>query len=139
MIRQPPRSTRTYTLFPYTTLFRSIQGRLSQGCLPGSLYDDAAYGTPNASGYAAVVAGNSGYVRMGYIPGTYDLVEGLRPGDPFANAVQSRNLREIATRIDPVFRAKNDVFQGNLEFDVTDTVKFVSQTDQKSTRLNSSH
>src|SRR3546814_6850510 len=79
MIRQPPRSTRTYTLFPYTTLFRSIQGRLSQGCLPGSLYDDAAYGTPNASGYAAVVAGNSGYVRMGYIPGTYDLVEGLRP------------------------------------------------------------
>src|SRR3546814_15957634 len=100
MIRQPPRSTRTYTLFPYTTLFRSIQGRLSQGCLPGSIYDDAAYGTPNASGYAAVVAGNSGYVRMGYIPGTYGLVEGLRPGDPFANAVQSRNLREIATSIE---------------------------------------
>src|SRR3546814_10914527 len=25
MIRQPPRSTRTDTLFPYTTLFRSIQ------------------------------------------------------------------------------------------------------------------
>src|SRR3546814_14237111 len=24
MIRLPPRSTRTYTLFPYTTLFRSI-------------------------------------------------------------------------------------------------------------------
>src|SRR3546814_20752770 len=24
MIRQPPRSTRTYTLLPYTTLFRSI-------------------------------------------------------------------------------------------------------------------
>src|SRR3546814_8405194 len=26
MIRQPPRSTRTDTLFPYTTLFRSFQG-----------------------------------------------------------------------------------------------------------------
>src|SRR3546814_18196803 len=25
MIRRPPRSTRTYTLFPYTTLFRSHQ------------------------------------------------------------------------------------------------------------------
>src|SRR3546814_11580653 len=24
MIRRPPRSTRTYTLFPYSTLFRSI-------------------------------------------------------------------------------------------------------------------
>src|SRR3546814_2986906 len=31
MIRRPPRSTRTYTLFPYTTLFRSadaVQKRL---------------------------------------------------------------------------------------------------------------
>src|SRR3546814_9416517 len=26
MIRRPPRSTRTYTLFPYTTLFRSRLG-----------------------------------------------------------------------------------------------------------------
>src|SRR3546814_12513311 len=26
MIRRPPRSTRTDTLFPYTTLFRSLQG-----------------------------------------------------------------------------------------------------------------
>src|SRR3546814_16478180 len=29
MIRLPPRSTRTDTLFPYTTLFRSCQPRLS--------------------------------------------------------------------------------------------------------------
>src|SRR3546814_2437275 len=27
MIRRPPRSTRTDTLFPYTTLFRSVSGR----------------------------------------------------------------------------------------------------------------
>src|SRR3546814_4013946 len=27
MIRRPPRSTRTDTLFPYTTLFRSLQDR----------------------------------------------------------------------------------------------------------------
>src|SRR3546814_11895534 len=27
MIRRPPRSTRTDTLFPYTTLFRSLGGR----------------------------------------------------------------------------------------------------------------
>src|SRR3546814_19758683 len=30
MIRRPPRSTRTDTLFPYTTLFRSIPQRLRQ-------------------------------------------------------------------------------------------------------------
>src|SRR3546814_15718176 len=29
MIRRPPRSTRTDTLFPYTTLFRSLLGRES--------------------------------------------------------------------------------------------------------------
>src|SRR3546814_13613541 len=31
MIRRPPRSTRTDTLFPYTTLFRSIDARLLEG------------------------------------------------------------------------------------------------------------
>src|SRR3546814_7559937 len=33
MIRRPPRSTRTYTLFPYTTLFRSgiLGGRYGGG------------------------------------------------------------------------------------------------------------
>src|SRR3546814_6666170 len=29
MIRRPPRSTRTYTLFPYPTLFRSLRPKLS--------------------------------------------------------------------------------------------------------------
>src|SRR3546814_2384044 len=33
MIRRPPRSTRTDTLFPYTTLFRSAPRRLQ--CIPG--------------------------------------------------------------------------------------------------------
>src|SRR3546814_13633241 len=28
MIRRPPRFTRTYTLFPYTTLFRSAEARM---------------------------------------------------------------------------------------------------------------
>src|SRR3546814_3921906 len=31
MIRRPPRSTRTDTLFPYTTLFRSLVGRRLRG------------------------------------------------------------------------------------------------------------
>src|SRR3546814_13699237 len=30
MIRRPPRSTRTDTLFPYTTLFRSVPGEQSR-------------------------------------------------------------------------------------------------------------
>src|SRR3546814_16837271 len=31
MIQRPPRSTRTYTLFPYPTPFRSLQGDLALG------------------------------------------------------------------------------------------------------------
>src|SRR3546814_2501046 len=34
MIRRPPRSTRTDTLFPYTTLFRSTDGHLDFGQRP---------------------------------------------------------------------------------------------------------
>src|SRR3546814_4687780 len=35
MIRRPPRSTLTATLFPYTTLFRSDRGRGSTGMIAG--------------------------------------------------------------------------------------------------------
>src|SRR3546814_6892011 len=36
MIRRPPRSTRTDTLFPYTTLFRSLFERAMQMADPGT-------------------------------------------------------------------------------------------------------
>src|SRR3546814_15215212 len=35
MIRRPPRSTRTDTLFPYTTLFRSAIGAMRAALVPG--------------------------------------------------------------------------------------------------------
>src|SRR3546814_14967625 len=40
MIRRPPRSTRTDTLFPYTTLFRSdeLQALMATGDLPGDRF-----------------------------------------------------------------------------------------------------
>src|SRR3546814_4686162 len=37
MIRRPPRSTRTDTLFPYTTLFRSIEARMQKSRRPNFL------------------------------------------------------------------------------------------------------
>src|SRR3546814_14577939 len=47
MIRRPPRSTRTDTLFPYTTLFRSDQDRAvavidTQSCVRRALHLDIA-------------------------------------------------------------------------------------------------
>src|SRR3546814_4107851 len=38
MIRRPPRSTRTDTLFPYTTLFRSYFGNWEGGKSQGKIY-----------------------------------------------------------------------------------------------------
>src|SRR3546814_2525729 len=43
MIRRPPRSTRTYTLFPYTTLFRSGGDREHRRSLPVQTCDDGSH------------------------------------------------------------------------------------------------
>src|SRR3546814_14608946 len=40
MIRRPPRSTRTDTLFPYTTLFRSIDNAVEAWQMPQGGIDD---------------------------------------------------------------------------------------------------
>src|SRR3546814_3485123 len=40
MIRPPPRSTRTYTLFPYTTLFRSHQDDAEIGAVQPEAVED---------------------------------------------------------------------------------------------------
>src|SRR3546814_3947900 len=52
MIRRPPRSTRTDTLFPYTTLFRSVAPVLSV-CVTGASTTPAAMCPANAAFAAA--------------------------------------------------------------------------------------
>src|SRR3546814_11680969 len=42
MIRRPPRSTRTDTLFPYTTLFRSVGSEIDDALSLASYEDDAS-------------------------------------------------------------------------------------------------
>src|SRR3546814_4285663 len=58
MIRRPPRSTRTDTLFPYTTLFRSFRGHVA-GCALG--IGAAAYAGDRCveDGYAGVHGGKN--------------------------------------------------------------------------------
>src|SRR3546814_13434847 len=65
MIRRPPRSTRTDTLFPYTTLFRS-NARCGAGCglcgadhLWGWRYGEIHYG-PTSTGNPPGLQGNTG-------------------------------------------------------------------------------
>ncbi len=110
----------------YTLTSAYLRGVLSQGCLPGSLFDEAAYGTPNGVGMAQIwAAGNVSYGRSL----SAGRISGISPGvDPYAGVTQSRDLREIATSYDPKFRANNDIYQLNLELDLSPSLTFVSQT-----------
>lgn len=106
-----------------------LRGRMSQGCVPGSLYSDAAYGVPNGRSlvYALIPAEISiGFTRNGTRRGPQ--VFAGNSTDPYAGVTQSRNLREISTSYDPKFRATNDVFQLNLQFEPSDGLQLVSQT-----------
>src|SRR3546814_3719019 len=53
MIRRPPRSTRTDTLFPYTTLFRSFQALRQRGARAG--FDAVAIEVQAAAGVELLV------------------------------------------------------------------------------------
>src|SRR3546814_2676410 len=61
MIRRPPRSTRTDTLFPYTTLFRSSGTRRVDRPPPG-----AAFGLTRATRSTVAL---SGLRQVGFQPG----------------------------------------------------------------------
>src|SRR3546814_14449830 len=84
MIRRPPRSTRTDTLFPYTTLFRST-GQ------PAEVFGDdgvSAYPSSVVTGQSVTDAGGTTYdfppgdYRFPFVaPGTYRLV--VEPPAPF--------------------------------------------------------
>ncbi|SBV33382.1 Outer membrane cobalamin receptor protein [uncultured Sphingopyxis sp.] len=116
-----------------------LRAKLSQGCKPGSLYSDAAFGAPNASSFAFVYTAK--LIGIGNLPDpvlgvvNVPLIDSDR--DPYAGIQQSRDLREIATSYDPVFRAKNDVFQLNVEAGVGD-LKLISQTAYSRDRYYSS-
>src|SRR3546814_2993634 len=65
MIRRPPRSTRTDTLFPYTTLFRSLQERLSQSAgKSGGLGEENIMDLGIAGRTALVLGGSKGIGRQ---------------------------------------------------------------------------
>src|SRR3546814_11952052 len=110
MIRRPPRSTRTYTLFPYTTLFRS---------------ETVGYGgtliTPREVRIATVAAGYAdGYPRR--LSSAGSVVLGGRVC-PVVGRVSMDLITVDVSEVPPAEAAPGG---------------FV-EVDRKSTRLNSSH
>src|SRR3546814_17267691 len=99
MIRRPPRSTRTDTLFPYTTLFRSGRMLLDRGILYAPDY------VINAGGIVSVLRHIDGAdddainARIDLIPGRLEAIweERATTGEP-ANAVADRMAQRLIGR-----------------------------------------
>src|SRR3546814_10606140 len=84
MIRRPPRSTRTDTLVPYTTLFRSDGGKAIEPCAQGCCIDRKIGDWPgNLGGRIAGPAGQScacpGHVRDQLAAAILHRGDGLMP------------------------------------------------------------
>jgi iron complex outermembrane recepter protein len=119
------------TIGGYDPIYGNARNYLSQSCVDGSLYDDDAFGVPNAASLPYILGASP--VNLGFLLDENGFPIGgvplLPPGiDPYAGLRQSTDLREIATTYDPRFKADNDVVQLNLDFGLSDRLQFVSQT-----------
>ena len=112
----------------FSTLGRPAM--FSTGCRAGSLYDDGAFGTPNGASIPFVLSSwtSSGSFGWGYLPGVSQGMGLLQLRDPYGGLEQSHDLREIASFRDPIYRARADILQLNLEADLTGELTLNSQT-----------
>src|SRR3546814_6357651 len=138
MIRRPPRSTRTDTLLPYTTLFRSSTLAAIQ----------------TSSEFLAIATGSPAAAAFG--------LQSIYGADVFSDAVNPKWMRTVNIDYNPTYFAKEEQYQaklyqnfGNIALNVTggyaansvesttDYIQSVQRSlagkDRKSTRLNSSH
>src|SRR3546814_14504580 len=112
MRRRPPRSTRTDTLFPYTTLFRS-------GFAARNLMHEAGLAQRNAMSILADLVPISRDVK---VTNLFENTKVLQTGETIQQAFQ----RFINTTI-----SSYKIMNGRTQLDLAG--------DRKSTRLNSSH
>src|SRR3546814_13364747 len=97
MIRRPPRSTRTDTLFPYTTLFRSGVLGVNQGGVTvsgeGSIFEAASIIAQSGTVAATIDVTNGGTIR------TTSGGLTLRKVSPVGSAPASLNVDRKSTRL----------------------------------------
>src|SRR3546814_12892091 len=106
MIRRPPRSTRTDTLFPYTTLFRSYlhrRGRVGGGVVtrlaatfakphPALVTSITAGDGDTAANIDALLAGGADVIELG-MPSTAPMRSAERPvGQEGVSSCRSRSV-----------------------------------------------
>lgn len=102
----------------------------SQGCKPGSLYSDDAFSTPNglALPFVFAVTALESNFNLGATSANGRPVTLIERKDPYGGMMQSRDMRTVASKVDPVYRAEADIVELNVEMDVSDELKVVSQT-----------
>src|SRR3546814_8525264 len=77
MVRQPPTSTRTDTLFPYTTLFRSLRHRLLPSA-PGFFHQIQSRNQLGTGANPMSIQNRYDFVLL------FDVIDGNPNGDPDA-------------------------------------------------------
>src|SRR3546814_1691591 len=148
MIRRPPRSTRTYTLFPYTTLFRSLKiidrardvGRLNDGGLFAPKYvENKLKFFPDIK--EAVAFGHERDFCAVLI--NIDLAAAGSWAE--RNTVSYGSYQELASnpRVIEIIKGQiarvNRDLAGDPQLASCQVRRFLVLQDRKSTRLNSSH
>src|SRR3546814_1391244 len=113
MIRRPPRSTRTDTLFPYTTHFRALR-RLGVDLLGPEaleLSSDAGLTTPYLRSYAASIGGGTSDVQRNIIA---ERVLGLpRRSEEHTSELQS--LMRISYAVFCLKKTKQQIYISNQD------------------------
>ncbi len=90
---------------------------LSTGCKQGPLYGPSAFQTPSAGALPFVMA-----LKL-----VYPLI--IQPEiNPYAGLNQSQDLRVISSLLDPKYRSKNDTFELNMDYDISEALTLTSQS-----------
>src|SRR3546814_7272250 len=125
MIRRPPRSTRTDTLFPYTTLFRSNNEVRIIDEATGALLGEGAEGEILVRGPEVML----GYTDQALTDDAFDQDGFFRTGD--LGRIEFGDFLAVSGRKkDVIVRGGENISPQEIE----DALQ-----DRKSTRLNSSH
>ena len=89
------------------------RGFFSQGCQATPVNSPGVLGTINS---------------QATLGGLYAALTGLQTGDAFAGQMQDPNIRNIQSSFDPIYRTNTDIVEFNIDWDLTDQLKFTSLT-----------
>jgi len=100
-----------------------LQGNFSQGCKAASLYSPDSYQKTNPLALPYYVPLSGVGLPISFLNNSF-----LTPLDPYASRTQSSDLRVIEASVDPSYRAKTDLVELQVAYDLSDTLTVNSET-----------